>query len=67
MPLCGLLAIDGHGENHLVFKEDEVALRKMLMAVQEYNHNRTKMQTVVTDKDCVKRTVFKPLMPAVSL
>ena len=72
MPLYGLLVVDGHGESHLVacflvVKEDEATLRKMVMTFQEHNPNWTKVQTVVTDKDFVERTVFKSLMPNVRL
>ena len=72
MALYALLAVDGHGESHLicaffVVDEDKQSLEDMLFRFKERNPKWTDICTVITDKDMTERLVFKRSFPQVNL
>ena len=72
MALYALLAVDGHGESHLicaffVVDEDKQSLEDMLFRFKERNPKWTDICTVITDKDMTERLVFKCSFPQVNL
>lgn len=72
MPLYVFLVVDGNGESEIVgtflaADETEHTIREMVKVFKAQNPDHVKVQTVMTDKDFVERSVFRDELPQASM